>query len=37
VSSKLKKAMSLREAGGRILIVPERDFLPMLTPDSPSA
>lgn len=37
VSSKLKKAMSLREAGGRILIVPERDFLPMLRPDSPSA
>jgi DNA ligase (NAD+) len=37
VSSKLKKAMGLREAGGRILIVPERDFLPMLTPDSPSA
>ena len=37
VSSKLKKAMALREAGGRILIVPERDFLPMLAPDSPSA
>ena len=37
MSSKLKKAMSLREAGGRILIIPERDFLPMLTPDSPSA
>jgi len=37
VSSKLKKAMSLREAGGRILILPERDFLPMLAPDSPSA
>ena len=37
MSSKLKKAMGLREAGGRILIIPERDFLPMLTPDSPPA
>ena len=37
VSTKLKKAMTLRDSGGRIRIVPEREFLPMLRTDSSSA